>query len=300
MTPKDHRRLTLEWWQQIAPTTVPLGELQEDPRLQPRAIEVVPLRDRATYRARSAAHVLELATALQEPKAQLAPLLVAEVDGRLLVVDGWHRFRAYQRAKRKRVPVRVARMTMAEAIAASKLANCGQATLQVHNEQKREMAWQWLAEVTQFGASPYLPPGVSFRDVEAYFGHGVSKDTIRNMLRRIGSVNPDEYSDAAKDPGTGWPRWRYVRNPKGGYGMGTPDQQRERRLEKAAERTGKFLRGLVETLGPEGAAEVFRKVAAGWEEGMGDREAVADAAASILAGEQDLARRAADTAGEDF
>ncbi|GAA3925294.1 ParB/RepB/Spo0J family partition protein [Luteimonas lutimaris] len=291
--------LSLEWWQTTAATTVPLGELKEDPRLQPRAPEAIPVRDRITYRERSAAHVLELTTALQIATT-LAPLLVAEVDGVLYVVDGHHRLAAYRRASRTEAPVRVAKMTMAEAIAASKLVNCGQATLQVHNEQKREMAWQWLAEVTQRGAHPYLPPGVSLRDVEAYFGHGVSKDTIQNMLRQVAHVQPDEYSDAAKDPGTGWPRWRYVRGPKGGYGMGNADQQREKRISKAAERTGKFLKGLVETLGPEGAAEVFRRVEREWHDDMGDREAVAQSAAAILAHEQALAREAADTSAAEF
>lgn len=301
---RDARRLSLRWWQEIPATTVPLETLQEDRALQPRVIEVIPFRDRGVYRTRSGELVAELRATLQaNPQTQLTPLLVAEVKGARYVVDGHHRLQAYRRAGRTTVPVRCAVLTWAEAITFSKMANCGQATLPVHNEQKREAVWQWLAMVTDQGANPYLPNGVSLRDVEGYFGGGASRGTIQNMMQRIAHVQPDEYSAEAKDPATGWPRWKYVRNPKGGYGMGTPEQQQARRKEKAKERAGKFLRDLFGTLGAAGVAEVFAELRAEW--GDRDLDEVASEVAGLVARQEQLERlaasqAAADTAADEF
>lgn len=295
-TVHNTKALSLDWWQEIEPSLVDIGKLEEEQELQPRVLRVIPFRDKTTYKTNSAKLIGELEGALRASRsAQLTPLLVAEVDGRFLVVDGHHRLAAYRRAKRKKVPVRVSIMSMRTAIQLSKLANCGQATLQVHNEQKREAAWQWLAHVTDRGAHPYLPNGVTFRDVAGYFGAGVSKSTVQSMLRAVPLVQLSEFREEACDPGTGWPRWKYVRSPKGGYGMGTPEQQQERRKEKAKERAGKFLVDLLATLGPLGVAEVFRELKAEWQDE--DLVQAAQAVAEIAAQEEHLERLRGGTGG---
>lgn len=282
---------------------VDVDKLLVAPELQPRVPVIIPSREKTTYKTQSARLVEELEGALRASrKGQLTPLLVAEVGNKLFVVDGHHRLTAYRRAKRPQAPVRIATMDLPAAIQFSKLVNCGQATLPVHNEQKREAAWQWLAHVTDRGANPYLPTGVGLRDVSGYFGAGVAKSTVSTMLRMIPSIDLSDFSEAACDPGTGWPRWKYVRSPKGGYGMGTPEQQDVRRKEKAKERLGKYLVDLMGTLGAPGVLEVLQELRAEWQDP--DLQAAAAAVAEIAVEEERLERTRGDTrtllAAENF
>lgn len=302
-TAQSPRRLSLDWWHEVEPQLFQVDKLKEAPELQPRVTQVIPSREKTSYRMQGARLVEELEAALRaNPKVHLSPLLVADVDGSHFVVDGHHRLLAYRRARRTNAPVRISKMKMPAAIQLSKLVNCGQATLPVHNEQKREAAWQWLAHVTDRGANPYLPTGVTLRDVSGYFGAGVGKSTVQNMLSKIPSVDLADYSEAACDPGTGWPRWKYVRVPKGGYGIGTPEQQEEHRKEKAKERLGRFLADLMGSLGPLGVLEVLRELKAEWQDP--DLQAAASLVAEIAAEEEHLERTRGDTrsalAAEDF
>src|SRR6185312_6206370 len=131
---------------------------------------VVPYADKARTEASSEDHTGTMLLALRASKeVQLEPVLLAEIDGGLLVVDGHHRLSAYQRAQRETIPARVTPMGRRMAVMVSKLVNCEGRALAMHREQRAEAAWQYLAEVTRRGALG-LPVGESLRTVWKQFG----------------------------------------------------------------------------------------------------------------------------------
>lgn len=84
----------------------------------------------------------------------------------------------------------------------------------MHPEQKRDAAWQYLAAETHQGANE-LPIGESLRTVAGRFG--ISKNTVTSMLRYLPKVDLSMCGMQTIDPGTGWPRWRYVREAGTGW-----------------------------------------------------------------------------------
>lgn len=197
----------LAQWRTLVPQQVALGKLKTDPKFQPRDASLATFRDRGRLEEESRRHVEQLARALYGG-AELEPLLVARIEGKLVVVDGHHRLMAYRRERRQSAPVRILETTEKQALLVSKLVNCGGAKLPMHAEQQRECAWQYLAYLTLRGCLP-LPDGNSTRSLGAAFG--VSHDTIHKMLRKLPKVDMEEYQASACDPGTGWPRWKYVK-----------------------------------------------------------------------------------------
>jgi len=173
---------------------------------------------------------------------QLEPVLVADIKGGLFVVDGHHRLKAYSLALRQTIPARVCPMRRCEAVLASKLVNVSARALEMHREQRADAAWQYLTTVTRIGADG-LPKGESLRTVAGLFGIG--KDTVRTMLCRLPKVNPKEYSEASYDPGTGFPRWRYVREAGAGWqdmeSKMTPEQLTQHEAEKLAKKLGALI-----------------------------------------------------------
>jgi len=193
-------------WRTVEPKRVTLATIKQDERYQPRNLRVVPYADRPRAEAASEAHIVRLSEVLED--GDVEPLLVADFDGRLVIVDGHHRWKAYRRAGKKDSPARVLKVTPKDALMVSKLVNCDGVKLAMHDEQCRECAWQYLADATLQGKLP-LPKGTSQRAVGRTFG--TSRETIGSMLRKLSAVNPADYSDEACDPGTGWPQWKYVK-----------------------------------------------------------------------------------------
>jgi ParB-like chromosome segregation protein Spo0J len=232
---------TLRAWRQVAPTPIPVADIRTDDALQPRTPAVVPFRARHREEAQSAEHVATLRLWLQRVSdAELEPVLVADVDGARYLVDGHHRFRAYRAERRDAIPARVLPMTMDHAVLLSKLVNLDGAKLPLHREQARESAWQYLAAITRGGALR-LPEGSSLRSVAGQFG--IAHNTVRAMLDKLPSVVPGEWGSEAVDPGTGWPRWRYLRKPSAAADMAarlTLDQCLRRDAERVAQQLGKL------------------------------------------------------------
>jgi ParB-like chromosome segregation protein Spo0J len=181
---------------------------------------------------------------------ELEPILAADVGGALFVVDGHHRLKAYSRAQRATIPARVYPMDRQTAVLVSKLVNCGERALAMHPEQCRDAAWQYLAAVTRRGAMK-LPEGDSCRTVAGRFGIG--KDTVSNMLRKLPTVNPKDYAGAL-DLGTGWPRWRTVREGPAGWKQDLEEMTAEQVIQHRAELMAKKLGALMDSDSPE----VFR------------------------------------------
>jgi len=218
------------------PRAVPLGNVHTDPRLQARSTRVIPTRHRAAKDRESNDHVARLRLTLEASgKVELDPILLADIDGKLHVVDGHHRTRAYKAAKRSTIPARVAVMTWSDAVIASKLANCeNRSTLAPHPEERREWAWQHLARVTQGGNTG--THRVSVRKVAAMFG--IDKDTVARMLERLPTVDRSHYGPAACDEGTGFPLWRYVRSHGAPWKPDAPASDHDR----AAKRVEQFVK----------------------------------------------------------
>jgi len=234
---------TLQRLQAAEVRMVPVGDLQTDAALQPRQDRLVPFREKQRVESRSEEHVGALLLALRaSAEVQLVPLLAAEIAGSLYVVDGHHRLKAYQKAPRETVPVRVMPMDYRRAVLVSKLVNCSDRALELHPEQKRDAAWQYLAAVTRRGATD-LPAGESVRTVAGRFGIG--KNTVGRMLHKLPEVNPKEWNPEALDPGTGFPRWRYVREAGAGWQdmqtKMTPEQLMQHEAEKLARKIGALI-----------------------------------------------------------
>lgn len=246
----------LQRLQAAAIRLIAVSALQTDPAFQPREGRMVPFRDKGRVEQRSEEHVGALRLALDAScSIELEPILVADVDGGLYVVDGHHRLKAYRRALRETVPARVMSMTKQDAVLVSKVVNCTARALEMHPEQRRDAAWQYLAAVTHRGAKT-LPKGESLRSVAARFG--ISPDTAHRMLRKLPKVELRDWNDAALDAGTGFPRWRYVREG----GAGWQDMKQELGVEQLtqhnAEKLAKKLAALMEKATSEEVQRALR------------------------------------------
>jgi hypothetical protein len=218
----------LAGWRKVKPATVALKELRTDDALQPRSMDCVNLAQESAERKRSEDHVAILASRLMSPGSSLEPILAVRTPDGLFVVDGHHRLMASRAAGRDEIQVRTLSLPWDEAVIASKFVNFGGEKMGVHTEQRRDAAWQWLASVTKRGTCP-LPSGISQRAVAVRFS--ISVGNVNNMLGRLreGSIEAGAYKEDHRDPGTGWPRWRYVRNPA--YGTEWTPPTEEERIE---------------------------------------------------------------------
>lgn len=226
-------------WRAIEPQRVTLGRIKQAEAYQPRNNRLAPYKVRGRLEDASEAHVADLASKLGDGR-DLDPLLVARIDDTLYLIDGHHRMKAYRRAGRHSVPVRIRDSTVADALMASKAANCDGVKLPMHAEQRREAAWQYLAMLAMQGRRE-LPAGESQRGVGRTFG--VGKDTIGAMLRKLPKVNPSDYPADACDPGTDWPQWKHVKgNAWRDAFADVPEDVRERHKdERRAAKLGKLI-----------------------------------------------------------
>lgn len=231
-------------------------DLRTDEALQPRDGRMVPFAKQTGVARRTEEHIGTMRLALEAAQTiQLEPVLLADMDGELFVVDGHHRLKAYHRAQRETIPARVLPLERPTAVMVSKLVNCDARALEMHAEQKRDAAWQYLAAVTR-RAAECLPAGKSLRAIAGRFG--VSRDTIDRMKRQLPTVNPTDWSKEAYDPGTGFPRWRYVRESKGGWHDMQKEMDVEQLTQREAEKLAKKIGSLIDKATPEAARRAMR------------------------------------------
>lgn len=248
MTPEEAlRRL-----QDAEVRQVLLAQLKTDAALQPRVERVIPFREQRRAETQSEAHAGTLRLALEASRdLELEPVLVANITGSLYVVDGHHRLRAYRLGGRSTVPARVAILEHRAAVLASKLVNCADRALEMHREQRLDAAWQYLAEVTHRGSCG-LPAAESTRTISGRFGIG--KSTVCRMLEKLSEVRPSDWSPQAHDPGTGFPRWRYVREVGAGWQEMRTKLSVEELTRHEAEKLAKRIGALLDKATPEAAA----------------------------------------------
>jgi len=238
---------TLAHWRERPATLIPLERIETDEAMQPRSSDVVPAKYRRRLDEMSDLHIARMREDLAAfAGKETEPLLVAECGGRLLLVDGHHRLSAYRLAGRNSVPARLMPLGRPEAVMVSKLVNCDGAKLPLHPDQARDAAWQYLAHVTSHGRIA-MPNGLSLRGIGATFG--ISKTTVARMVAQVSEVNPKDYADEAKDPGTDWPRWRYVRG--NAWRDSTADIRIEKRQRARAERVAEKFAAIMDNEGPQ-------------------------------------------------
>lgn len=253
-------------WRQTEPHRVPLGRLKTDSAYQPRNPRLVPYKDSARWKADADAHIARLAAHLAY--GELDPLLVADIDGKLMIVDGHHRLLAHRRAGKCDALAHIMRLTTDEARMVSKLVNCDPGKLKMHDEQRRECAWQYLAYVTTQGRTG-LPACASRRRLAQRFG--VGREAIRGMLKRLPEVNLAEYGEAACDPGTGFPNWKHVKG--NAIRDRFADVDDDMRTQRQDERRAAKLAAIIDKDGSEAFLRSLRLL---------EHEALADAAAAHL------------------
>lgn len=232
--------------------------------LQPRVARIVPIRDKGRIEQSHDQHIATLRLALEaSEQTQLDPVWIASIEHTepvapgLYLVDGHHRLTAYRLAGRDVIPASILPMDWHAAVAVSKLVNCTGRSLALHKEQCRDAAWQYLAILTHRGANE-LPKGESLRLVAGRFG--ISKNTVSSMLTYLPRVVPTEFHSLAIDPGTGWPRWRYVREANSPWqtSLPTSDQQQ---LDRDAERVARNIVKLVDGSSPAVRARALEMLA---------------------------------------
>jgi hypothetical protein len=261
---------------------VPVASITQDPVLQPRSPHaVIKQLERQRLDDVSERHIAAMAAVLaDDPKRELVPVLVADVDGIAMLVDGHHRIAAYRLSKRGTIPARKLKMTRAEAVHVSKLVNLGQTALALHPDQAREACWQHIAMLMQ-GGKVGLPKGVTYRGLEALFGDGAKKDTVSRMVKRVKTLRRAEFGPDACDPGTGWPLWKHCKGnaPRDAFDevLDRTDKQCLLAVSRLMERfdVDRVLRSFHRWLGEE--IEVAEEEAADIDENDKDPEAAAAA-----------------------
>lgn len=238
---------TLKDWLALSVTMIPPGQIETDDALQPRTRDVVVARDRFRLADESERHITGMRADLAAfPGKETEPLLVAEVSGRWLLVDGHHRLQAYRLARRDVIPVRLLSLRMSEAVMVSKLVNCDGVKLQLHKNQAAEAAWQYLAHITERGTRN-LPAGLSYRSLEGTFK--VPRSTIGRMVAKLPEVRLEDFTEEAIDAGTGWPRWHLCKGNawRDAYG----DVPLDDRLRHKAERLKERIAAMLDKAGPK-------------------------------------------------
>lgn len=259
----------LEAMQTAEVCTVALQDVKTHTHLQPRCERLVPYKDTGQTKQRSEDHCQVLCSALDvSQEVELEPIWLAnipdtpekDIGAGLYVVDGHHRLSAYSKAKRKTIPARILSMDFAAAVIVSKPVNCNGCKLVMHREQRFDATWQYLAAIMERGAKPLLPNGESLRTIAGKFGIG--HNTVSRMLKELRKVQLEDYPPATRDPGTDWPRWKYVRIPKSIWQTPLEVLPDEARTLRNAESLARTIASLMENSDPEERALALRMLAA--------------------------------------
>lgn len=270
----ENLRETLAEWRALKPEHVTLGSIRTDKGLQPRAPELAKFSEQSRIKDGSAKRIAGMAAELRgNAMLELEPILAGRVGKRMLVVDGHHRLLAYRRAGRPTIPARVRDADMQLAAQIAGLANTDFIKPALAKGQDAEAAWQHVTHVMK--GRKTLPKGASLRKIGERFG--VAHGTVDSMVKRARQVDPNDYSEAAKDPATGWPRWKYVRGNACAHHY--DDLPADERTEREA---AKLARSLALHLGkypPEVKQRAFSMLRV-----EAEMEAEADALAALPAG----------------
>ena len=260
---------TLDAMQAVEACDVALSEIKTHGHLQPRSERLVPFKDAGRTKLLSEDHSQTLSSALDASYGfELEPIWLADIpaipgkniEAGLYVVDGHHRLSAYNKAGRKTIPARILPMDFALAVIVSKPVNCSGCKLLMHREQRLDAAWQYLAAVMERGARPLLPNGESLRSVAGKFSIG--HQTVSRMLIGLRKVSLEDYPPDTRDPGTDWPRWKYVRTPKSIWQTPMEMLPDHASTMRKAEKLARAIAYMMENTSPEERALALQMLAA--------------------------------------
>lgn len=225
----------LEAWRAQPANPIKRSQIKIDPAFQPRNQQAVRFKHRERARRESEDHASALADRLCICP-DLDPILVADIEGTLFVIDGHHRLKAYKSKDRRVIPAKVYEADWDTAVVVSKLVNLDHRALRMHKDQAREACWQYLAALTQ-GGSIHHGDSTSCRKAGQLFGIG--HDTVHRMLKALPNIKLDDFSKESLDPGTGWPLWRYAKGIYEPFGDASDELKAEHQAEKIAALLGK-------------------------------------------------------------
>jgi hypothetical protein len=80
------------------------------------------------------------------------------------------------------------------------------------------------------------------------------------MLRKLPQVNPKDWSSASHDPGTGFPRWRYVREGGAGWQDMKEKMDLEQITQHNAEKLARKVLALTDKATPEEVRRCWRMI----------------------------------------
>ncbi len=93
-----------------------------------------------------------------------------------------------------------------------------------------------------------VPTGESLRTIVGRFGIGYG--TVQRMCCKLPEVNPKDWSSEALDTGTGFPRWRYVREAGAGWHDMREKMDAEQITQHEAEKLARKMGALMEKATP--------------------------------------------------
>ncbi len=143
-------------------------------------------RDRQAFNKESREHIEQMALQLStDPYYHLEPISLAQYFDReyrhnLVLVDGHHRYKAYQAAGRKLIPARQIRVPESVAEDLAYILNQSAATLGVSNEQKLQQVWELV--LARHKEGNHWENGWTGNQLARTFGNITS--TVKRMVKR--------------------------------------------------------------------------------------------------------------------
>lgn len=160
------------------PTTIQLSDIEQHRTFQKRAASTEANVQRNAIREKEVEVVKKLTADLSaRPDHHAEPVTVCDVDGRLILVDGHHRYDSYKAAQRDTVPARVIECTESEAHLLATVLNSYSATIPLGNEEKSQMIWR---EVGRLHDGTKWADGFSARRLAGLMG--IAPKTVDRMV----------------------------------------------------------------------------------------------------------------------
>lgn len=179
MTALDDRvRALIAQTKSQTPITLPLRDIDQHRTFQKRAAGTEATAQRNAIREKEVEVVKKLTADLSaSPEHHAEPVTVCDVGGRLILVDGHHRYESYKAARRETLPARVIDCAESDAHLLATLLNSYSATIPLGNEEKSQMIWR---EVVRLHDGTKWAEGFSARRLAGFMG--VAPKTVDRMV----------------------------------------------------------------------------------------------------------------------
>ncbi|BEH13587.1 ParB N-terminal domain-containing protein [Marinobacter shengliensis] len=184
MTALDDRvRALIAQTKSQTPITIPLSDIEQHRTFQKRAASTEANVQRNAIREKEVEVVKKLTADLSaRPDHHAEPVTVCDVEGRLVLVDGHHRYSSYRAAQRDIVPARVIVCSESEAHLLATALNTYNATIPLGKEERSEMVWR---EVVRLHDGKEWAAGLSARKLAGLMGMGSPKTVDRMVSARV-------------------------------------------------------------------------------------------------------------------